>query len=233
VILRAIAPALLCFSWIGCGARLPLPPPAHSGWTLRYTQRVGEGSATPRDVRPDVAMAVLDGAARIAVRERGLEARVDTVHSRVELCRAACAATDEDTAMLALGGIDDLPAATGVREDPPQFERLDDTLAITNVPTQGARFTGALQSSQGALHFTVTVRWIEEPGERSVEVVKDFFTAPLIRMGAAQLVEQIRHTVGLPLHWDVRITTRRADGSTGEGAVVYHAAELANPPAAL
>ena len=193
----------------------------------------GEGSTTPRDVRPDVAMAVLDGVARIVVHDRNVEARVDSVRPHVELCRGTCTATDEETAMLSVGGVDDLAPAQDVREEPPQLERLDDPIAITNVPTQGARFTGSLQSSQGALQFTVTVRWIEEPGEHSVEVVKDFFVAPLVRMGATRLVDEIRRTSGLPLHWEVRIATRRADGTIGEGAVVYHAAELANPPAAL
>ncbi len=216
-----------------CAARQPPPAPSHTGWTLRYTQRVGEGSTPPRDVRPDVAMAVLDGVARIAVRERGVEARVDSVRARVELCRGTCVATDQASAMLAVAGVEDLPRATSVREEAPVTERIDEPLSITNVPTQGARYVGALRSSQGDLRFTLNVRWIDEPGERSVEVVKDFFLAPLVRMGAASLVSELRRSVGLPLHWEVRIVTRRADGSTGEGAVVYHAAEMTNPPAAL
>ncbi|MEI8254699.1 MAG: hypothetical protein WCJ30_03415 [Deltaproteobacteria bacterium] len=224
--------ALLALS-TACAARQAPPPPSHTGWTLRYTQRVGEGSTTARDVRPEVAMAVLDGVARMSVRERGVEARVDSARSRVELCRGACVASDQETAMLAVAGIVDLPRAMSVREEAPVTERIDDPLSITNVPTQGARFVGAVQSSQGTLQFTLTVRWIDEPGERSVEVVKDFFLAPLVRMGAAQLVREVRRSVGLPLHWEIRIVTRRADGSSGEGSVVYHAAEMANPPAAL
>jgi hypothetical protein len=219
---------------LACSPARPPPPPAHSGWTLRYTQRVGEGSATARDVRPDVAMVVLDGAARMNVRERGIEARLDPARADVTLCHAAqCTPTDEQTAFLAIGGVEDLPSFANAHETDPQMERLDDPLSIVNVPTQGARFVSTVHAPTGDVRFTVEVRWIDEPGERSVEVVKRFFLAPLVRMGAAQLVDQIRHESGLPLHWEVRIATQRRDGSTGEGSVVYHAAEMGNAPAAL
>lgn len=229
VVSSAVVLSLTAFA--GCSAPRPPPPPAHTGWTLRYTERVGEGSATARDVRPDLGIVVLDGAARMMVRERGIEARVG---DEVSLCRQGqCAPSEEISAMLAVGGVDDLPSFPNAREDEPTIDRIDEPLAITNVPTEGARFNSVVRSGAAVLRFTVTVRWADQPGERSIETVKRFFTAPLVRMGAARLVEEIRRTSGLPLHFEVRIQTLRADGSSGEGSVVYHAAEMGNPPAAL
>jgi hypothetical protein len=221
-------------SLLACSPARPPPPPAHTGWTLRYTQRVGEGAAVARDVRPDVAMVVLDGAARITVRERGIEARVDPGRAEVALCHAAqCSPVDEQTAFLAIAGADDLPSFENSPETDPVIDRLDDPLAIVNVPTQGARMSSTVHAPMGDVRFTVEVRWIDEPGERSVEVVKRFFLAPLVRMGASRLADEIRRSSGLPLHWEVRIVTQRRDGSSGEGSVVFHAAEMGNPPAAL
>jgi hypothetical protein len=179
-------------------------------------------------------MVVLDGAARMTARERGVEARVDPARADVSLCHAAeCSPTDEQTAFLTVGGTEDLPSFANAHESDPQVDHLDDPMTIANVPTQGARFVSTVQAPIGDLRFTVEVRWIDEPGERSVEAVKRFFLAPLVRMGATRLVDEIRRASGLPLHWEVRIVTQRRDGSSGEGSVVYHAAEMGNPPAAL
>jgi hypothetical protein len=217
---------------VACAGQRPPPTAAHTGWTLRYTQRVGEGSTPPRDVRPEVAMAVLDGRARITVADR--EGRVEHATQRADLCRAgACSAARFADVLATLNAVDELSEAQGLAEDAPSIETQSDPVEIANVPTSGARFVGTVHAAPGLLRVQVDVRWIESAGEASVEVVKDFFLAPLERIGARSLASRIRETAGLPLHWEVRMQQARANGSTAEGAVVFHAAELGNTPAAV
>jgi hypothetical protein len=217
-----------------CAGRQAPPPPAHTGWTLRYTQRVGEGSAPPRDVRPDVAMGVLDGRARVALSDRGIEGRIDHATQRADLCRMGSCSPGRYADVLArLAAVDELPEAHGLVEDPPSSDSISDPMEIANVPTTGARFVGTVHTASGPLRVQIEARWIDSPGEASVEVVKDFFLTPVERIGARALAARIRETAGLPLHWEVRMQQAHPDGSTAEGAVVFHAAELGNPPASL
>lgn len=230
---RAFALAGVALCGAACGGAQQAPE--HTGWTLRYTARVGSGSAPPREVRPEVAMLVLDGRARITVAGSGLEARLDGAAHRAVLCQGGrCAPAAWDEALAAVTGTTEVRGPAGAVEARPVIEPAGDTEEVANVPTRGARFAGEVRGAgTGTVRVEGAVRWIEEPGERSVAVAQAFFLAPLERIGLARLAAAIRRTAGLPLAWEVRITTVGADGASAQGSVANRAAEIANPPGAL
>jgi hypothetical protein len=228
---RISSTVIVCAVLSACGAER-LPPPAHTGWTLRYTQRVGEGVSPPRDVRPDIGMRVLDGRASVAT--GAAEARLDHAQRHAEFCRAGtCTAADYDAVLTAISSSEALHASPGAAETNPTVELLSDPIEVASIRTSGGRFVGGMRGPTGTVRITTEVRWIDRPGDPSVEVAKDFFLTPLQRLGAPRLVELIRQTAGLPLSWEVRIVNERPDGSSVEGAVALRAAEIANPPSRL
>jgi hypothetical protein len=118
-------------------------------------------------------------------------------------------------------------------QSPPEVTRLHEPAEVLNLQTTGARFASTVQTASGTARIVADVRWIDQQGDPAVEVVKDFFLAPLARMGAARLVDAIRAQAGLPLLWEVRIVNERPDGTTVQGSVVMRAAEMGNPPERL
>ena len=177
-------------------------------------------------------MRVLDGRAFIAT--GAAEARLEHAQRHAEFCRAGtCTAADYDAVLAAITASEDLRPAAGASEAAPVIELLLDPVEVTNIRTSGGRFVGALRGPSGSVRVTIEIRWIDHPGDLSVEVAKDFFLTPLRRLGATKLVEAIRRTSGLPLSWEVRIVNERPDGTSVEGAVAMRAAEIANPPSGL
>ncbi len=173
---------------------------------------------------------MLDGRLRLLSAETSLDLRYDGPHARAWRCSGTCIAADPARAFAAGLGFEAEGPTPTVREAEPAVETLSEPQSIANVPTRGARFTVRYASSVGSFEASVVARWIDAPGDPSVEAVKDVFLAPLVRWGLARTVEQIRSVVGLPLAWELRVGAARS----GEGtSFVFRAAALDNPPARI
>jgi hypothetical protein len=225
-----VARVACVFALAACGPPPRAPAEAHTGWTLTYSHRVGVGLGAARDVRPDFALQVLDGRVWLRIPERAVDLRYDGSVNRAWQCAGRCMVVEASRAFAAELGMGDDRGGPGTREEPPDVETLTDPATIVSLPTRGARFVSRFRSPLGAFEVTLEVRWIDQPGERSVEAVQDVFLAPVRRWGLAQLVEELRRTAGLPLAWEMRV---RAAGSAEVAVTVFRAASLDNPPAAL
>ncbi len=225
---------LLGLAAFGCSGARP-EPPHHTGWSLRYTERSGN-SDRPLGVGPELTLQVLDGRARAAVVGRGRSARWSAASpAEAEACtEGRCAPAPRLDALCALGGLEALSPPPGLVERSPTVRRVTEESVVVGVRTEGARFVTALQGNGRRIALEVEVRWIASPDDPSAAAAREYFLAPLRRLGAVGMVGHVTATVGLPLLWEARVTTFPPDG--GEpvvGVTVYRAAELANAPAAL
>ena len=223
-------PALAGLTLTACSAAGP-PPPQHTGWSIRYTERAGT-SDRPLEVGPALTLHVLDGEARGAAvaRNRSARWRAADPASAERCAEGRCAPSPRVDALCALAGLDALAAPPNLTEQSPTVQRTDDDEIIAGVRTRGARFVTALVGPGTRLALEVETRFIADPSDPSAAAGREFFLAPLRRLGADGMVAHITATVGLPLRWEARVTRYPADGTEPVvGVTVYRAAELANP----
>lgn len=215
---------------VACSSAAPAPP-QHTGWSVRYAERVGT-SDRALEVGPGLTLHVLDGEARAAVVARDRSARWRAADpTTAERCTAGrCAPATRVDALCALAGLDTLAAPPALTEQAPTVQRTDDDEVIAGVRTRGARFATALVGPGARIALEVEARFIADPAEPSAAAAREFFLAPLRRLGAEGMVAHITATVGLPLRWEARVTRYPADGAEPVvGVTVYRVAELANP----
>lgn len=219
---------------LALGCSHPHVSASHFGWTVRYAHHTGSGDTDMlRGTHPDIIMAVLDGRGRF-INETGPNALLDHATGASQLCRGSqCVPSTAAEAIAVVNETTALTAPAGATDTDIAVEFISESLEVADLHTDGARFTGAVRHSGGSFVFTVEVHWIDHAGDPTVEVAKDFFVAPLVRLGANKLVAAIRRTVGLPLMFDVRIVNAADDADHTQGEDVYRAISVGNPPPAL